>query len=338
MSVKVDGRSIIVGVRRVLGSIWTRGAVSVALVAFVATRLNWSQMGQRLSAGHPEDFAAALALVVLALVVGALRWRRLLQVVEVPLPLPQLGQVYAVATFSNTFLPTSVGGDVTRALLVSRRGPKLVRVALTVVVDRLAALAGLIGLAWIAFALHPGAVPHGSQTFLRTVTVGLAIATVVLAVAVYHGGFLGRLVPRRLVDNARLAYGLLRICAGDPQLIFFLLVTSIVYQALIALQLVMLADAIGVSLSFATGAVALTLVTIVTLLPISIGGFGVREGTYVVLLAGAGIAATDAALISVLSVATLFVASLPGAYLLARGRVSVADDQAVPLSPGLAGS
>ena len=44
------------------------------------------------------------------------------------------------------------------------------------------------------------------------------------------------------------------------------------------------------------------------------GGFGVREGSYVVLLSGASIAATEATLISVLRVATLFIASLPGAY------------------------
>jgi hypothetical protein len=71
------------------------------------------------------------------------------------------------------------------------------------------------------------------------------------------------------------------------------------------------------------------LVTVVTLIPISIGGFGVREGSYVVLLAGASIAATDATLISVLSVATLFLASLPGAFMLARGGIAPALE-AVP--------
>ncbi len=59
-------------------------------------------------------------------------------------------------------------------------------------------------------------------------------------------------------------------------------------------------------------------------MPISIGGFGVREGSYVVLLGGASISATDATLISVLSIAALFVASLPGAWLLARGGIAPA--------------
>jgi len=86
----------------------------------------------------------------------------------------------------------------------------------------------------------------------------------------------------------------------------------------------MLARAIGVHLPFATAAVTLALVTVVTLIPISIGGFGVREGTYVVLLGAASVGATDATLISLLSVAVLFLASLPGAYMLARGGLAPA--------------
>jgi hypothetical protein len=62
----------------------------------------------------------------------------------------------------------------------------------------------------------------------------------------------------------------------------------------------------------------------VTLIPISIGGFGVREGSYVVLLGGASIGATDATLISILSVAALFLASVPGAVMLARGGIAPA--------------
>jgi hypothetical protein len=69
----------------------------------------------------------------------------------------------------------------------------------------------------------------------------------------------------------------------------------------------------------------------VTLIPISIGGFGVREGSYVVLLGGASIGPTDATLISLLSVATLFLASLPGAFLFARGGIAPAVESAAAM-------
>jgi hypothetical protein len=129
---------------------------------------------------------------------------------------------------------------------------------------------------------------------------------------------------------ARDARAVLSDYARDPGLLAGWLALSVVYQALIAFQLVVLGRAIEVDLPFATAAVALTLVTLVTLIPISIGGFGVREGSYVVLLGGVSIAASDATLISVLSVATLLVASLPGAYLLVRGNVGANPEPATP--------
>jgi hypothetical protein len=65
-------------------------------------------------------------------------------------------------------------------------------------------------------------------------------------------------------------------------------------------------------------AVTLPPVFIVSALPISIGGFGVREASYVVLLGHAGVATTDAALLSVLFGLGFVVATLPGGLALLR--------------------
>lgn len=312
-------------IRRATRSLWARIAVTMALLGIVASQIDWAQMGERLRHGHPLDFLAAVTLVLVALVIGAYRWWRLLRKANVPLGVSSLARIYAIATFSNTFLPTTVGGDVTRALLVVRRGPLLTRVAITIVVDRLGGLAGLLGIAWIAFAFHSAVVPNGAQVFLVWVTAAVLIGSLVVLAATFRGSRLARvLVPERLMSAARQSRSLLQSYARDPATLIGLLISSLLFQALISLQLVMLARAIDVHLSFSMAAVALALVTVVTLIPVSIGGFGVREGSYVVLLGGVSIVATDATLISVLSVATLFLASLPGAVMLARGGIAPA--------------
>jgi hypothetical protein len=288
-------------------------------------------MGNRLSHGHPLNFVAAVGLVMSALAVGIYRWSRLLRKAEVPLGIPSVGRVYAKSTFSNTFLPTAVGGDVARALLVVRRGPLLTRVAVTILVDRFGGLIGLLCLAWVAFAFQSTTVPNGAKVFLAWVTGAVLAGSLLVVAAVFRGSRLARaIVPGPLISIARDSRVLLRTYAADPKLLALLVVSSLLFQALISFQLVMLGDAIDVHLSFSTAAVVLALVTVVTLIPISIGGFGVREGSYVVLLAGVSISATDATLISVLSVATLFIASLPGAYLVARGGFAPALEGAGP--------
>lgn len=313
-----------------LRSPWLRAAVTLLLLAVVASRLDWSQIAQRLRDGNPLDFLLAVAIVLGALVAGAWRWHVLLHGAGVPLGVTRLARIYAVSTFSGTFLPTSAGGDVARALLVARRGPDLRRVVVSVLVDRAGGLAGLLGIAWLALALQPSRVPDSAATVLGWTTLALVLGTVTTAVVAVRGGRLGRCIfPNRLLFVLREARAVLHDYARSPQLLTGCLLLSILYQALIATQLVVLSHAIGVELPFATAAVALALVTLVTLIPISIGGFGIREGSYVVLLGSVSIAASDAALLSVLSVATLLVASLPGAYLIARGDVGASPEPAV---------
>jgi len=306
-----------------------RVAVTLLLLGIVASRLDWSLIAQRLREGNPLDFALAVAIIVLALAMGAWRWHALLHRAGVPLPVPRLARIYAVSTFSNTFLPTSAGGDVTRALLVTRRGPELRRVVVSVLVDRAGGLAGLIAIAWLALLLQPSHVPNDAEAILDWTTLVLAVGLAGLVVVAARGGRLGRrLMSERALTTLRDARNVLRTYARSPGLLASWLLLSIAYQALVAFQLVVLGRAIDVELPLATAAVVLALVQIVTLIPISIGGFGIREGSYVVLLGGVSIAASDATLISVMSVATLLVASLPGAYLLLRGDIGASPEPA----------
>ncbi|HEY1450049.1 MAG TPA: lysylphosphatidylglycerol synthase transmembrane domain-containing protein [Solirubrobacteraceae bacterium] len=322
-------RSFFERARSLAESLPARIVVTLGLLTLVALHIDWGRMEGRIEHGNPLDALAAVGLVVVALTIGALRWRRLLDRAGVHLSLRSLARVYSVATFSGTFLPTSVGGDVTRALLVTRSGTLLPRVVMTIVVDRLGGLFGLLGMAWIAFSIQSTTVPSGAQIFLAWVTGVVIVGSLILALAVFRGSRLLRaLVPARLTTMARDSRALVRTYASDRRTLAVVLGASLLYQALISLQLVMLAHAINVHLPFATAAVTLALVTIVTLIPISIGGFGVREGSYVVLLGGASIGATSATLISLLSVAALFLASLPGAFLFAHGGITPAVETA----------
>jgi uncharacterized protein (TIRG00374 family) len=331
MSTELGGDLRFPRARRVAGSVWVRLFVTLALLGIVASRIDWAIVGQRLGHGHPVDFAIAVLLVLCSLVVGAYRWRGLLAAAGVNLSPSQLARAYAVSTFSGTFLPTTVGGDVTRTLLVVRRGPLLLKVVVSVVVDRAGGLLGLIGIAWLALALRPSSVPKHAGSFLVWATAAVGFCCLaVIGCALRSPRRVARILPERLVRPAGQAVSVLRDYARNPRLVVLVIGSSLVFQALVALQLVFLGRAINVHLPFATAAVALALVTIVTLIPVSIGGFGVREGTYVILLGGASIGATDATLISVLSVATLFLVSLPGALLLARGGIAPALRDAAP--------
>ncbi len=278
---------------------------------------------QRTRHANVVDLLLATLMVAVALVIGILRWQWLLRAADVELSPLRNARIYLLATFAGTFMPTTVGTDFVRTLLIARKGRLMARTAVTVIIDRLAALVGLVALAWLAEAIQAARVPHDATVAMGWATLASIVVVAALGFAYACGARPpARLVPSRVRHLASESHSLLRSYLHRPGLLAGITAASMAYQALIAVQLMFLASGLGVSLTFSTAAVALTVATIVMLLPISIGGFGVREGTYVVLFAASSINATDASLISLLTVVTLFIASLPGAYFLARDGVS----------------
>lgn len=294
--------------------------LTLALLALVFSRVAWQEMWDRLASGNPWWGVAAVVSVVAALVLGAVRWHILLQDAEVPLPPRQVARVYSIGAFVTAFLPTAVGGDIARPLLVTRENPGLVRSIVTVVLERAFALVALFALAWVGVALSMSLVT-GLPLLMLT---GSTLAGLVLALAAWVRppwlrALLQRLTPTSVRAHAPEVKAVVRATGRHHGRLALIVASSIGFQVLVTMQLVFLGKAIGVALPFGLAAVILAMVTITLLIPISIGGFGLREGAYVALLAGAGISHTDAVLLSLLTVPVLLIATLPGAAALVAG-------------------
>ncbi|HEY3185400.1 MAG TPA: lysylphosphatidylglycerol synthase transmembrane domain-containing protein, partial [Gaiellaceae bacterium] len=277
-------------------------------LALVASRIDFGAAGDRLSGGRWGYFAAAVAALFASFVVGALRWHVLLNAAGIESPRAQTIRAYLIGMFTTNFLPTQIGGDVTRAWIAGRRGLR-VRTAATVVVDRASALVCLVVVAWLALAADPGPVPGFLIGALGAATTFLVIVALVAAVLLRRGTRLGP-----WTEEARRAT---RACLRAP-VVRTTLTLGLVFQGLVVLALWLLARAIVLGAPFSVLAVVLPPVLIATTLPISIAGFGVREGMFALLLRHANVDTTDATLLSLLSAAAFAVASLPGGLVLLR--------------------
>jgi uncharacterized protein (TIRG00374 family) len=300
--------------RRAAGALWVRVSVTVALLAVVATRVDWSAAGHRLSAGRWTWFAVGVALLLTAQVIGAVRWLLLLRAAGLHSRWLHVLRAYAIASFSNNFLPTSFGGDAVRAVIIARRGPELVRALTSVAVDRLTGLWCLVALAWIAIPADLAAVPRTLVVALLAVTIASTLAAALIYALAIRPGRRGALPSSmRLRKWAQESQHALRLYARNPFALGITTGLGLVFQALAVTGVWSLARAISLDLPFSLLAVAAPLILLVTLAPISIAGFGVREGGTIVVLGAAGVTPTDATLLSLIGVAALAVASLPGA-------------------------
>jgi glycosyltransferase 2 family protein len=116
-------------------------------------------------------------------------------------------------------------------------------------------------------------------------------------------------LPERVANMIRESWRIVRGWAGTGQLVLRVIALGLVYQVLVVAVFVLAAKVVGVELSFALAAVSTPIVVLVTLIPLSVGGLGIREGGFVILLGQAGIDAADATVVSLLSAATIVIAS-----------------------------
>ena len=294
-----------------------RLAVTAVLLAVLAARIDWAAVERRLRDGRPGWLLAAIAVVVVALLAGAWRWGLLLRAAELPAGARPVLRGTFMGAFANNFLPTGFGGDAVRALSVARRGPELARAATTVIADRATALTCLLALGWLTLPF--GDVPRELVGALVAVTIAAGVvAALVLAAA--SSSRLRERIPLRARPALTEMGRALGAVLADGGVVARVTALGLAYQLLIVLSVWLGARSIGLELAYPLIAVTVPLVLLLTLLPVSLAGFGVREGSYAVLLGTAGVSTTDATMLSLITVLAMAVASLPGAVALAAGR------------------
>jgi hypothetical protein len=304
--------------------------VSALLLGVVLAYANVEDVVSALRDGDWSWFVAGVVLMGLVAVVGGIRWQLLLKEAEVDVSSLRAVRAVGASLFLNNVLPTSFGGDAARAWLVGRETGRLLRSATATVVDKATLLGCLFLLAWIALAVDSASVPSSLVRTLIWVTIGLAGATVVAALTAAGVRPVVRRLPERLAALIREAWVTLRIWARSGRLMGWVLALGLLYQGLAVLALVCVAKTVSVDLSFALAAVAAAIVVLAMLIPVSIGGLGVREGGFVLLLGEAGIDGADATVVSLLSAAAILLSSAAVVALTAAYDLRVRAPKAPP--------
>lgn len=245
--------------------------------------------------------AAAVLLHVVAAVAGTLRWRALLGARGLVLPLRTLLRSFLVGRFIGAFTPSTTGLDGYRALDVARRTGEPAASASVIVVEK---LFGLVAMATVCAVL----LPFGLAERLGPVAIATALGMAVVAALglfVLSSPERARAVTRALPGPARgrgekIAAGLTGAGLGGRTMIVAMALGIATHLCLSA-TFAATARALGVELPLGELLGVGNAIVIAVLLPVSVGGVGVREGAAVALLAGAGVTTTDAVLVALLS-------------------------------------
>jgi uncharacterized membrane protein YbhN (UPF0104 family) len=291
------------------GALALRVLVSAALLGAVLVYADPGDVAAAVRDGHWGWFVAALAVMAVAVVVGALRWWLLLDGAGIHVPAWYAVRPFATSLVLNLLLPTAVAGDVVRTWVIGKDRGRLLGAAAATLVDKVTALTCLFVVGWAAYTVDRNAVPDPLVVVFAWVSAGLIAVFVIAALAAAGVRPILHRLPERFAVMARESWRMLKLWAGSAKLVVSLVGLGLAYQVLAVIALILVGKTLGVELPFALAAVCAAIVVVATLIPVSVGGLGIREGGFVLLLSKAGIDAADATLVSLLGAAVVLLSS-----------------------------
>ncbi len=264
-----------------------RIAVSAGCLAFLVVFLPWPELREAVGRLSGGVWGGVLIGFLLGHALGLLKWRGLLTGSGCRLGVADATRCYAGGLFANICLPSIVGGDVLRAVLSGRIAGRMEAAFLAGVADRLvdtAALTILIGVGIVLTGNILGVV--GSGTTAIVVSVGVVGATLS---AVWVGRRPVRRWPRRIRRPVARALSAVRKLMARPGLALGALLLALTMQSSFVLLNVWIARSLDITLPVSVWFVAWPLAKLVGILPISLGGLGVRDATFGAILVPLGV-------------------------------------------------
>jgi|SRR5882757_10087273 glycosyltransferase 2 family protein len=296
--------------RQILSSI-VKILISVALLYLALRKVNLADLASRIDVASLGWIALAIAVTLLQIFLGVLRWREVSAACGAPLTTTTALRFNLIGTFFNQTLPSSIGGDAVRLWLVARGGAGWRAATYSIFVDR---AIGLIALAVIIVASLPWSYrligdPRGQLALLLVDFAALAGGVGFLLLGVLPWPWLKRWWgTHHLHACSRIADGVLFSTKHGPKVTALSLVVHVL-TAVIAWCVV---KSIAAPIGFGEVFQLVPPVVLITMLPISIAGWGVREATMGLAFGYAGLATTEGVNVSLLYGAVSFIVGALG--------------------------
>jgi uncharacterized membrane protein YbhN (UPF0104 family) len=286
-----------------------RLAAGVAVLWFLAGHLGAAPFRDGLRAVTWQAVAAAVVLTALTTVCSAWRWRVVARALGVGIDLPGAVGAYYRSLFLNSVLIGGALGDVNRAVTHGRRAGDVAAGLRAVALERLCGQ--VIQAVVTAVALLTLASPvRAALPYVLAGLAGLAVCgALVVRGAARRGG--SRLARAARAVSADLRHGLL---ARDvwPRVVL----ASVLVVAGHTATFVIAARVAGSTAPLGELVALLLVVQTATVIPLSIGGWGLREGAAAWAFGAAGLGAATGVTVTTLYAVLMLAAVIPGAGLL----------------------
>jgi glycosyltransferase 2 family protein len=293
-----------------------RLVVSAGLLAVLVAKIDFPDLvpSHRSLPGALAFLAAGVALMMLSIVIAAWRWQRVLEAFGSSVPLRRLVSHYFAGQFVGNVLPSTVGGDVLRIARVSKDVSARDTGFASVVIERLTGFVSLPLLIALGFLADPSLFSTDEAWIALVCLAGTVTLLGLVLVVAGHPSLAGRFTEHdnwmRYIGAVHVGIDRLR---RSPRAALGTVWAAIVYQLVVVSAVYCAVHTVGLTIPNAVVLAYVPAVAMAQVLPVSIGGFGLREGMLAVLLHPFGVSTGQAVAVGLLWYAMMLIASLPGA-------------------------
>ena len=294
-------------------------SVSVILLVVLFSKTDTAQLWQTARLASLPWLVVALAVFGIATLAGVWRWNLLLKAQHIHMAFTAALASFTVALYFNNFLPSNIGGDVIRIRDTARRANSKTLATTVILMDR---IIGLIALVFVA-ALGATAVgrlrhivaPIWPVWLWAAFLAGAAATTPAVLAPIGFGRLLRPLTvfhPEWVGNRITTLTGALARFGEEPAALLWAFAGAVFVQVALVLFYFAVAYALHLDVAMSDLAVVVPMSFVVQLLPVSVGGFGVREAFFSYYFHRIGQPIEDAVLLSLLGQALIMVFSLSG--------------------------
>ena len=286
------------------------------MISFLLYKVGIVNLVHTMGSTNIYYISLAFLLVIGGVIISSYKWQILLSAQNVNITLSNLVAFYFIGLFSNNFLPTSIGGDAVRIYIVSKQSKKAVESLTSVFMERATGLFALLLIAAI------------SLIFAHRLGIERNITFVIIALFVGFSLFLMVSFSKRLFERFTKIFRVLRlnplekkakeihnsICSykEHKRILLISLAISFLFQTISVMVVYIISLSLNLEVSLLYFFLFVPVISVLTMLPISLNGIGIREGAYIFFFTKAGISNTQAISLSLLIFAIILFDSLIG--------------------------
>ncbi len=282
--------------------------LALALLVYLLSQQGWDEIGAALRQVRPINLLIALMLMVISRLAIWMRWQVLLKSADLPISYSQGCRLTFAGLFANNFLPATIGGDIVRLAGAVQLGCDGAVVTASLIVDR------LVGMTGMAVTALPG--------LARVITTHTANQSIHLLAMLSAAAVPPSRSSNKWLRNAweymirlvRRVLDALRLWLKQPKSLLLSFFFTLVNQFCLFGVLQQIFRGLNQSIPFWQIAGLYSLVYFVTLIPISINGYGLQELSMTLIFSTyAGVPVASSITAALLYRTLMMLTSLPGA-------------------------